>query len=215
MSATVIVHCTLIDGTGKDPVRDATVVIDARRIVSVGNGVSPPRGGHVIDAGGRTLMPGLIDCHVHLYGRTAPLQDRLLTPPSLELFYAARNALRTLDSGFTSVRDAGGAPAGLRMSIERGLTPGPRVRPAIVAFSQTGGHIDQAMPAGVDPRDLAMGGFGPDWPDCIVDRPDDVRKAVRQTLRAGPTSSSSARPAVCSRPQTSQRTRSIHPRRSA
>lgn len=184
-AATAIVHASLIDGTGRDPVRDATVVIEGERIASVAAGAAPPRDARVIDAGGRALLPGLIDCHVHLFGRTAPLQDRLLTPESLELFYSAQNARRTLDAGFTTVRDAGGAPLGFKMAIDRGLIPGPRIRISVVALSQTGGHIDQTLPSGADPRDLAMGGFGPEWPDCIVDGPDAIRKAVRATLRTG------------------------------
>ena len=185
MQQTAIVNATLIDGTGADPMRAAGVVIEDGRIVRAGAGVEPPRGADVVDAGGRTLMPGMIDCHVHLWGETAPLQQRLLTPSTLDAFFAAQNARRTLDSGFTSVRDAGGAPIGLKMAIERGMIPGPRLRISVVALSQTGGHIDPTMPSGVDPGDAAAGGIGPEWPTCVADGPDEVRKAVRATLRAG------------------------------
>ena len=93
MTTIAITNATLIDGTGRDPVPNATLVIEDERITQAGAGIDPPRDAEVIDAGGRTLMPGLIDCHVHLYGRVANLQERLLTPPSLALFYGARNAL--------------------------------------------------------------------------------------------------------------------------
>ena len=180
--STAIVNATLIDGTGADPVPNAGVLVnDDGRIERSGAAIEPPRDADVIDAGGRTLMPGMIDCHVHLYGRVAPLQERLLTPPTLQLFYGARNALRTLDAGITTVRDAAGSPAGFKMAIERGLIPGPRMRIAIAMLSQTGGHGDSTMPAGV-----ATGvRSGPEWPEHVVDGPDEVRRAVRELLRAG------------------------------
>jgi imidazolonepropionase-like amidohydrolase len=71
------------------------------------------------------------------------------------------------------------------MAIERGMIPGPRLRISVVALSQTGGHIDPTMPSGVNPGDAAAGGHGPEWPTCVVDGPDEVRRAVRATLRAG------------------------------
>lgn len=179
---TAITNATLIDGTGAEPVRNATIVIDNDRIVSARAASDPPRDADVIDAGGRTVMPGLIDSHVHLYGRIAPLQERLLTPPSLQLFYTARNAKWTLDAGVTTVRDASGSPAGFKMAIEKGLIPGPRMRLSISALSQTGGHGDGTMPSGVNP---ASGNRSTEHPHTVVDGPDEVRRAVRELLRAG------------------------------
>jgi imidazolonepropionase-like amidohydrolase len=187
MTTIAITNATLIDGTGRDPIPNATLVIEDERITQAGAGIEPPRDAEVIDAGRRTLMPGLIDCHVHLYGRVANLQERLLTPPSLALFYGARNALRTLDAGVTTVRDASGSPAGFKMAIERGLIPGPRMRVSISAMSQTGGHGDGMMPAGVDTRAGGPGGGSrsAEFPNTLVDGPDEARRAVRQLLRAG------------------------------
>ncbi len=186
MTTTAITNATLIDGTGADPVKNATLVIEDERITSVGAGATPPRDADVIDAGGRTLMPGMIDSHVHLQGRVAGLQERLLTPPTLNAFYGARNALRTLDAGITSVRDAGGSPQGFKMAIERGLIPGPRIKISVVALSQTGGHGDQTMPSGVSTGSGGPGASrGAEWPQSVVDGPDAVRVAVREILRAG------------------------------
>ena len=178
-----IVNATLIDGTGRDPVPGTTIVIDEDRIASIGAGIEPPRGTEVIDAAGLTVMPGMIDCHVHLFGKVAGIMERQRLPTSLQTLHGAKNARRTLDSGFTAVRDAGGSPLGLKMAIEEGLIPGPRMRIAVTHFSQTGGHGDQTMPSGS--RLDGARGNGSEWPDNLVDGPDEVRKGVRLVLRAG------------------------------
>ena len=178
-----IVNATIIDGSGRDPVPNGTVVIENDRITSVGARIDPPRDAEVIDAGGGTVMPGMIDCHVHLYGKVVGIMERQALPASLQLFHGAKNAKRTLDSGFTAVRDAGGSPAGFKMAIEQGLIPGPRMRVAVTHFSQTGGHGDQTMPSGAKLGGIL--GQGHEWPDNVVDGPDQVRKGVRLALRAG------------------------------
>lgn len=178
---TAIRGATLIDGTGADPVPKATVIIEEGRIARLGAGLEVPRDAEVIDAEGRTVMPGLIDSHVHLVARPATLQENLLTPPTLRLFQAAQNALDTLDAGITTVRDAGGLPRGFKAALERGLIPGPRVRICVGALSQTGGHGDSTMPSGARMR----GSMGPEWPETLVDGVDEVRKATRALLRAG------------------------------
>jgi imidazolonepropionase-like amidohydrolase len=180
---TAIVNATILDGTGRDPVPSGTIVLDGDRIERVGAGIEPPRGANLIDAGGATVMPGMIDCHVHLYGKVAPVHERPRFPVSLQLFHAAKNALRTLDSGFTAVRDAGGSPLGFKMAIAEGLIPGPRMKISVGALSQTGGHGDETMPSGVRLRSTS--GAGAEWPETLVDGPDEVRKAVRLLLRAG------------------------------
>jgi imidazolonepropionase-like amidohydrolase len=81
------------------------------------------------------------------------------------------------------VRDASGSPLSFKMAIAQGLIPGPRMRISIVALSQTGGHGDGMMPSGVNPRPL--GGRGHEWPENVVDGPHEVRRAVREILRAG------------------------------
>jgi imidazolonepropionase-like amidohydrolase len=182
---TAITNATLIDGTGADPLPKATALIEGERITAVGANVSIPQDADVINAGGRTLMPGMIDCHVHLWGRVTHLQERLLTPPTLNAFYAMRNAQRTLDAGITTVRDASGSPQGFKMAIERGLIPGPRMRISVRALSQTGGHGDGTMPSGVNPGSATGSETSPEWPHTVVDGPEEVRLAVRKLLRAG------------------------------
>ncbi len=180
---TAIVNATVIDGTGRDPITRGAVVIENEHITAVGAGVEPPRDAEIIDAAGATVMPGMIDCHVHLFGKVAGIMDRQRLPTSLQVLHGAKNALRTLDSGFTSVRDAGGSPQGLKMAIAEGLIPGPRMRIAVTHFSQTGGHGDSTMPSGAKLSGPTGGGV--EWPDNIVDGVDQVRLGVREALRAG------------------------------
>lgn len=177
---TVIRAGSVIDGTGRDPIRNATVVIEGERIVAVNANGEVPRGAAVIDAAEMTLMPGMIDCHVHLMSSAQSMQQRLLTPYSLSLVQALENARVTLEAGFTTVRDAAGTPLGLKMAFDQGLAPGPRVRIAVGALSQTGGHGDSTMPNGASIRS-----GDPEHPNTIVDGVEAVRKAARELLRAG------------------------------
>lgn len=176
---TVIRGGTLIDGTGAAPVRNATVVIEGDTIQAVNGSSDIPRDAEVIDAAGMTVMPGMIDCHVHLTSNADSVQQRLLTPYSLSVAQALANARLTLECGFTTVRDAGGTPRGVKMAIDRGMFPGPRLRIAVGALSQTGGHGDSTMPNGANIRHL------PEHPNTVVDGVEAVRKATRELLRAG------------------------------
>jgi imidazolonepropionase-like amidohydrolase len=182
-----IVGARLIDGSGADPIDDATLVFEGERIAALGSRgqISIPRDATVIEAQGRTLVPGLIDCHVHVMGQWGyDLLRRLVTPPSLALLYAVPNVRATLEAGITTVRDAGGAPAGVKLAVERGLFPGPRMLCAVSVLSQTGGHGDSFMPCCVDLRS-PMGPGPTDVPHAVVDGIEPMRHKVREILRAG------------------------------
>lgn len=177
---TTAVRCgTLIDGTGADPMRGATLLIDGNSIVGIASEV-PRDAQEVIDASQMTVMPGMIDCHVHFTSSPAGIQERLLTPYSLSVAQALNNARITLEAGFTSVRDAAGTPRGVKMAIDQGLFPGPRMRIAVAALSQTGGHGDSTMPNGANIRPTNS-----EMPYTVVDGADQVRRVVREVLRAG------------------------------
>jgi imidazolonepropionase-like amidohydrolase len=169
----------LLDGTGAEPVRGATLVFENDTITSITTNGEVPRDAEVIDAGHLTVMPGMIDCHVHLGSSTWGLQERLLTPFSLIVAHALKHARITLEAGFTSVRDAAGTPRGVKMAIDQGLFPGPRLRIAVSALSQTGGHGDSVMPNGANIRPVS------ELPFTVVDGVEAVRKATREVLRAG------------------------------
>ncbi len=171
----------LFDGSGSDP-READVVVEGDRIVGVGASGTGD-GDHAIDLAGRTLLPGLFDCHVHVLLSGVDILRDLQTPFSYRFFQAARNLEATLRTGITSVRDAAGADAGVKLAVERGLIPGPRMQIAIDILSQTGGHGDEYFPCGFD---LPLMGAGyPGKPSCIVDGVDEMRRKVRELIRAG------------------------------
>ncbi|HAE84026.1 MAG TPA: amidohydrolase family protein, partial [Ktedonobacter sp.] len=107
----------------------------------------------------------------------------LLTPPSLRLLLAIPRMRATLEAGVTTVRDAAGAPAGLKMAVERGIIAGPRMQVAISLISQTGGHGDGFYPCCADIG--FFGGSFTDIPNGVADGVEEVRKAVREVLRAG------------------------------
>ena len=174
----------LIDGTGRDPVRDAAVVWEGSRVIAAGgrSRVQVPHDAEVIDATGCTVLPGLMDMHVHLCTEAAAdFVATMMTPRSYSLFLAVPHAAATLNAGFTTVRDAGGAPIGVRMAVDRGLVPGPRMRLSVSVLSQTGGHGDPYLPCGSEMSSSSA----VDVPDGRVDGVDAMRARVREVLRAG------------------------------
>jgi imidazolonepropionase-like amidohydrolase len=177
--AIVIRGATIIDGTGRDP-WVGTVVIDGDRIRSVEGDPAHNGADQTIEADGLTVMPGLIDAHVHLTFNATDMVRNLMTSPSLRLYQATANARATIEAGVTTVRDAGGAPSGLKMAIAEGLFPGPRMKVSITALGQTGGHTDGTMPS--------MCCLRVDWPDIppnVVDGVEPMRQRVREILRVG------------------------------
>ncbi len=182
-----LVHGTLIDGTGTDPVPDATIAIDDDgHIADVGAGIEPPRGADVIDVSGRTIMPGLIDCHVHLFLQLGDIEADALKPLTTRVLEAAERAKRTLDAGITSIRDIGGTPQGFKLAAQRGLFASPRMNIAVSIISQTGGHGDYALPSGIaHPWMAAMLGYETEWPNSVGDGVESVTRVARETFRAG------------------------------
>jgi len=151
--------------------------------------VAPPAGTLVqrIEGGGRTLMPGLIDAHVHMMMAETPMQVVLSADPNYLALVAGRGATATLMRGFTSVRDAGGPSFGLKRAIDEGILPGPRIWPSGATISQTSGHGDYRssahdLPAGQgrDPHFTERAGFA-----VVADGRPQVLQAVREQLMQG------------------------------
>ncbi len=183
MPALVIVAERLIDGTGRDPVERAAVVIENGLITSAGARASLtfPAGAEVLEDEDLTLLPGFMDMHVHLASSGTNLVRVLMTPPSLALLNSVPNCARTLAAGVTTVRDAGHTPVGVRLASEAGYFPAPRMELAVSLLSQTGGHGDDLMPCGARVG-LTM---GVDVPHGVVDGVDGMRRKVREVLHAG------------------------------
>lgn len=179
-----IVADRLCDGTGREPVEAAAIVIEGSRITAVGprSALRIPAEAEVVDDDDLTLLPGFGDMHVHLVGPSGmDFSTILMTRRSLSLLMAVPNAAATLQAGVTSVRDAGLTPAGVRDAVARGYFPGPRIECAVAILGQTGGHADPLMPCGSEL------GFDPgiDVPHGVVDGVDAMRRRVREVLAAG------------------------------
>jgi imidazolonepropionase-like amidohydrolase len=168
----------VFDGTGSEPA-DADVVIEGGRIVEIGLGLD---GDESVDASGMTLLPGLFDCHVHVCTSSLDLMRYIQRPFSYQFYEAARNLSATLDCGITTVRDASGADLGIKQAVDDGLIEGPRMQISVTALSQTGGHGDGWMPSGVTIHHAQP---HPGRPAGIVDGPEEIRRKVRELVRAG------------------------------
>jgi imidazolonepropionase-like amidohydrolase len=176
MTRTLITGGQVFDGTGAEPAV-ADLVLEDGRIAAIGTGLD---GDVVIDATGATVTPGLFDCHTHVMMSGVDLLKALHAPFSLAFYQAIGNLRTTVECGITSVRDAGGADLGVAEAVRRGLIVGPRMQISISPLSQTGGHGDGWMICGVD-----LGLAYPGAPSGIVDGPQEVRKKVREVIRAG------------------------------
>jgi imidazolonepropionase-like amidohydrolase len=179
--ALVVRGGTVIDGTGADP-RSADVTIEGGIFRSLEQ-ASPRASDTVIDAGGLTILPGLIDAHTH-FG-LVDLGGTGATPVAMVAARIFTNCELALDAGFTTARDCGGVDGGLARAIDVGLVRGPRVYPSGPILCQTGGHGDQTPPFAGHPHGVSVPGLV--QTSMVCDGPDEVRVAARSALRRGAT----------------------------
>lgn len=161
---------------------DRRVLVIGEEVAAVGGpDLEVPAEARVVDLAGRTLMPGLIDCHAHVNAHSANLPGLADESPAYVALLAANEMRAMLHRGFTTVRDPGGADFGLHEAVAQGIVDGPRLYFGGKALSQTGGHGD-GRPRGRSVRDDHQ--CCPDM-STVCDGVDEVRRAAREQLRTG------------------------------
>ena len=181
----LVIHAgTLIDGIAQTPRHEVSITIRDDKIVAVEAGFKTPADATVIDLSNATVLPGFIDCHVHisakLPSRTNATEDWLTHSDIDRAFDAALYTRQMLQQGFTSARDVGGGDetVAVRDAIASGRIVGPRLWVSLEPLGPTAGHGDPKN--GLDPK-LSHAG----WQNGIVDTPDDARIRVREHKRSG------------------------------
>ncbi len=184
-AAPTYIHAGRLIAVPGQPVRGpSTIEVDNGRIVSVRDGFVAPAGAAVVDLRDRTVLPGLIDSHVHLAsdrGGEAGLIAMMREEPQMNALEAQHNGMKTLRAGFTTVRNLGdeGATLALREAIKRGWVQGPRIIDAASSISTTGGHMD------------GRGGLNDDLvahlpdPENLCDSAESCRRTVRRQIDRG------------------------------
>lgn len=187
MAALIFANCAILDGTRQERREDHHVLVEDGLIREVSDRPIKSSAAETIDLGGHTLMPGLIDAHVHVIAVDQVLARLAEQPVSLVILQAARVLEGILQRGFTTIRDAGGADGGLAQAVEDGLVRGPRIFPSGQALSQTGGHGDmrpRTRSVSVVACACCEGGAGL---ARIADGVAECRRAARDELRKGAT----------------------------
>ena len=186
-TAVAFVNVKLFDGRSRTLADGQRVVVEKNRIKRVEAASAPLEPGvQIVDGGGRTLMPGLIDAHWHAMMAAMPVLELMMADIGDINLVAAEEARKTLMRGFTSVRDMAGPSFALKRAIDRGVTAGPRIWPSGAMISQTSGHGDFRLPFEVPAniaaplsRGEAVGG------GMIADGVDQVLKRTREQLMLG------------------------------
>lgn len=183
MSMILFTNASLLDGSEDRAVPGMNVLVEGETIREVSDKPISAPGANVIDLGGKTLMPGLIDGHVHVIAAMANLGANAMLPDALVAYHSANIMKAMLHRGFTTVRDLGGATYALVQAIEQGLIEAPRLIICGKALSQTGGHADfrgRYDNRNPDYQTLRLGSLG-----RICDGVEAVRAAARDEIRQG------------------------------
>jgi len=184
MNTLILKNATIIDGTGNAPLPNGSVIVEGDRIQEILPGLPGriPSDATVIDCRHQTLLPGLIDAHVHVGAVEANIMDQQRRNYTSMLVIRSLKVIReTLDQGFTTVREAGGSDPGFREAVRQGYIQGPRLFMAGYPLSQTGGHGDSRLPTEMFSPLENLAGIA----TRICDGVDEVRRGAREQLRSG------------------------------
>ena len=181
----VFVGGRLLDGRSPEAVADGVLVTDdGGRIVAAGSAASTsgqaPKDADRIDVSGLTILPGIVDCHVHLSLRLEPVAEQTQRSATDLVVRALQTGRDFLEAGVTTIRDAGYTPSGIKRAFASGAFPGPRTQVSCTPLSQTGGHGDGWTPSGAVLETRVS-----DLPSGVADGVDAVRRATRLQIRAG------------------------------
>ena len=181
----VFEHADVLDAAAGTLLKDRFVRIDGAKITAVSDRPVDTTGARVVDARGKVLMPGLIDCHVHVLASQLNIGALANVPNVFAVLRAVPILKGMLDRGFTTVRDAGGADWSLAEAVRTGVIEGPRIFPSGRALSQTGGHGDLRPRS--DVLEPCACTFKVGAIARVVDGVDALRLAVREELQKGAT----------------------------
>lgn len=189
VSKVLITNANVFDGQNEKLVKGMDVLVEGNKIVKIDKGiVVTPEGVTMIDAKGKTLMPGLIDAHWHSLFSTLPQAKLLVSDLAYINHYAAKGNEEALLRGFTTVRDVGGNVFGLKRATDEGLLNGPRIYPSGPYISQTSGHGDFRGPNDVPQAEGAQLDYMQrNGMTLIADGVPQVMKRTREALRMGAT----------------------------
>jgi imidazolonepropionase-like amidohydrolase len=177
------INGALINGLDDHPVDKAVVIVENGCIKTTGkiSDVNIPDNASVFDIAGKTIMPGLIDNHVHVGNIAVSMDETNRLTPAVYVHKATQNLEIDLLLGFTTLRDAGGLDISFKEAIDQGLIRGPRLFLSVNPLTPTGGHFDERSPFENSPKPRNSIGIYPE----ICDGPEQVRCSARQALRRG------------------------------
>lgn len=181
----IVIHAgTLIDGVGRTPQREMSILIKDDRIAGVEPGYTTPAGAEIVDLRTSTILPGLVEAHVHMTSTRPPgnhVQNQVTSTPLDVAIASTVNARKMLDAGFTSVRDTGGffgADIALKKAVTKGTVAGPRMWIATDGIGPTGGHNDWSSGYAADI-------MRPIWTAGVADGGEAVTLKVREERKLG------------------------------
>ncbi len=188
LSQFLIQNVNIFDGQNDKLAQGMSVLVEGNKIKQIAKSISAPNGATTIDAKGKTLMPGIIDPHVHIISGGSTVADILFGDPSYPIIQGVKQAEIMLNHGVTTVRDLAGPVFGIKKAVDNGLIPGPRIYPSGAMISQTSGHLDYRSANQENPH---LGGPIPPFQHAgygvVVDGVPQMLSAAREQLRLGAT----------------------------